>query len=341
MIIIDGAQGEGGGQILRSALALSLVTQMPFRLENIRAGRRKPGLLRQHLTAVEAATRVGAAKTTGAELGSMTLEFHPNGVTPGDYRFAVGTAGSATLVFQTILPPLLIAQAPSSLVLEGGTHNPFAPPFEFLARSFTPLIERMGPRIELKLYQPGFFPAGRGRFAARIEPVRQLKCMDLLERGLVRQQRARVLSAMLPPSIGERELAVVQTRLGWGKECCLAESPVNPAGPGNALLLEIEADHVTGVFSSFGERSRSAEDVATQACQDASVWLDAGVPVDEHLADQLMIPMALSGGECSYRTVEPSLHSRTNAEIIQRFLPVRFRFEQESDHAWRVTVGVK
>src|SRR5512136_2571133 len=179
MITIDGSQGEGGGQILRTSLALSLVTGQPFRMERIRAKRQKPGLLKQHLTAVEAAKTVGCAEVTGAALGSQTLEFKPGPVTPGNYRFAVGTAGSATLVLQTVLPPLLVASGPSTLTLEGGTHNPFAPPFDFLARCFAPVVERMGPRIELKLHRPGFFPAGGGQFEAQITPVNRLKPIDL------------------------------------------------------------------------------------------------------------------------------------------------------------------
>src|SRR5712672_1838180 len=183
MILIDGSEGEGGGQILRTSLALSLVTQQPFRMERIRAKRLKPGLLRQHLTAVEAAKTVGCAEVTGAALTSQTLEFHPGPVTPGNYRFAVGTAGSATLVFQTILPALLTAPSLSTLTLEGGTHNPLAPPFDFLARSFMPLIRRMGPAVKLELRAPGFYPAGGGRFHARVEPLKHLNRIRLLERG--------------------------------------------------------------------------------------------------------------------------------------------------------------
>src|ERR1051325_11860360 len=173
MIIIDGSEGEGGGQILRTSLALSLVTGQSFRMKRIRAKRQKPGLLRQHLTAVEAAKTVGCAEVGGAEMNSQTLEFRPGPVTPGTYRFAVGTAGSATLVLQTVLPSLLTASGTSSLTLEGGTHNPLAPPFDFLARSFMPLIRRMGPGVELELRRPGFYPAGGGRFHARIEPVKR------------------------------------------------------------------------------------------------------------------------------------------------------------------------
>ena len=162
MITIDGSEGEGGGQILRTSLALSLVTGQPFRMERIRARRQKPGLLKQHLTAVEAAKTVGCAEVTGAALGSQTLEFPPGPVTPGNYRFAVGTAGSATLVLQTVLPALLTASGLSTLTLEGGTHNPMAPPFDFLANAFMPLIHRMGPSVELELKAPWFLPC-RGR----------------------------------------------------------------------------------------------------------------------------------------------------------------------------------
>ena len=340
MITIDGSQGEGGGQILRTSLALSLVTGQPFRLEHIRAGRQKTGLLRQHLTAVEAAKTVGAAEVIGATHGSQTLEFRPGAVTPGNYRFAVGTAGSATLVLQTILPPLLTANGISTLTLEGGTHNPFAPPFDFLARCFVPLIRRMGPTIELELRHPGFFPVGGGKFHARIEPVKRLERFDLLERGPVRLRRARAIISKLPAQVANRELAVVREKLGWREDEGRVEAVENPVGPGNALLLEVEAEHVTAVFTSFGERGRSAEGVAREAADAASAWLSADVPVDEHLADQLLLPMALAGGG-SFRTVKPSLHSTTNASIIQRFLPVEIRFEQENANVWRTTVTGK
>jgi RNA 3'-terminal phosphate cyclase (ATP) len=338
MITIDGSQGEGGGQILRTSLALSLVTGQLFRMEQIRAGRQKPGLLRQHLTGVEATTTVGSAEVIGATLGSQTLEFRPRGITPGNYRFAVGTAGSATLVLQTILPPLLTANGVSTLTLEGGTHNPFAPPFDFLARCFMPLIHRMGPTIELELRRPGFFPAGGGKFHARIDPVRQLQRFDLLARGAIRRQRARAIVSKLPVDVADRELAVIQSQLGWNETECGVEVVENPLGPGNALLLEIEAENVTEIFTSFGERGTSAENVARKAAKAASSWLESGVPVDEHLADQLLIPMALAGGG-SFRTTKPSLHSTTNAQIIERFLAVRIRFEKETANIWRVIVG--
>ncbi|MEW6159441.1 MAG: RNA 3'-terminal phosphate cyclase [Verrucomicrobiota bacterium] len=338
MITIDGSEGEGGGQILRTSLALSLITGRPFRMDRIRARRQKPGLLRQHLTAVEAAKTVGCAEVSGASLNSQTLEFRPGVVTPGNYRFAVGTAGSATLVLQTVLPPLLMASGRSTLILEGGTHNPLAPPFDFLARSFVPLLNRMGPQIELELKAPGFFPAGGGRFHARIDPAKKLAPIHLLERGAIVRRRARIWLSKLPVNIAERELEVIRDALHPRADESTVENVAYPKGPGNAVILEIEAEHVTAVFAGFGERGRPAEDVARNAIAAAQNWMHAGVPVDEHLADQLLIPLALAGGG-GFRTTMPSLHCITNAAMIQRFLPSPIQIKQESESVWRVEVG--
>src|SRR5687767_13803626 len=162
MIELDGSEGEGGGQILRSALALAIVRGEPLAIHSIRAKRKRTGLLRQHLTAVHAARAVGAARVVGDALGSTELRFEPSGVVHGEHHFAVGTAGSATLVLQTVLWPLLVAPGESTVVVEGGTHNPLAPPFEFLARVLAPLVRRMGAELELELVRAGFYPAGGG-----------------------------------------------------------------------------------------------------------------------------------------------------------------------------------
>jgi len=338
MITIDGSQGEGGGQILRTYLALSLVTGQPFRMERIRAKRQKPGLLKQHLTAVEAAKTVGCAEVEGAALSSQTLEFRPGPVTPGNYRFAVGTAGSATLVLQTVLPALLTASDDSTLTLEGGTHNPMAPPFDFLDRCFMPLIHRMGPSVELELRRPGFFPAGGGRFHARIEPVKKLSRLNLLERGAIRARHAKAIVSKLPEHVAERELSVLGEKLKWRPGEYGIDIVPHPVGPGTAVVLSLEAEQVTAIFTGFGGRGRPAEEVAESAVEAAKVWLNAGVPVDEHLADQLLIPMVLAGSG-SFRTTKPSLHTTTNAEVIQRFLPVPIRLDQESELVWYVKVG--
>ncbi|MHC4608462.1 MAG: RNA 3'-terminal phosphate cyclase, partial [Planctomycetota bacterium] len=215
MLTIDGSIGEGGGQILRTSLGLSLVTGKPFRLEKIRAARPKPGLRAQHHTAVEAAAKIGRAEVTGAKIKSQEITFVPGEVEPGEYTFHVGTAGSATLVLQTVLPALILAKGPSTLTLDGGTHNPFAPPYDFLEKAFLPLVNRMGPTVRTKLNRPGFFPAGGGRFHVSVEPAAKLARLDLPDRGDVRRRSARVLLSRLPEHIASREIKVLRKRLGW------------------------------------------------------------------------------------------------------------------------------
>ncbi len=335
-ISIDGAQGEGGGQILRTALALSLVTGRRFRIENIRAGRNKPGLMRQHLTAVHAATTVGCARTTGAELGSQTLSFEPSAVRGGDYHLAVGTAGSATLVLQAVLPALLLAHGPSTLTLEGGTHNPHAPTFDFLALAFLPILRRMGPAIEARLETHGFYPAGGGRFTIAIEPCARLAQVSLDERGPVRV-RARALVASLPEKIARRELSIVRDRLGLEREECRAETIEPSIGPGNVVMIVIENETATEVVTGFGAKAVSAEKVASNACDEAQAYLTAGVPVGLHLADQLLVPMAIAGGG-AFRTLAPTAHTITNISVIRRFLDVAIAVEHERDDVHRVVV---
>jgi RNA 3'-terminal phosphate cyclase (ATP) len=265
MILIDGSSGEGGGQIVRTALSLSLLTGQPVRIENMRAGRAKPGLMRQHLTAVEAAAKVGRAQVEGASVGSKSLTFTPGEVSAGDFSFAVGTAGSATLVLQTVLPALLTAGGPSRLTLEGGTHNPLAPPFDFLQRSFLPLLAAMGPWLEAKLERPGFYPAGGGRFTVEISPAASLAPLELLERGEIVGRRARALIAHLPESIAQRELQLVRDKLGWEQGWLSSEKVEGSTGPGNVLMLEATSAAVTEVVTGFGERGVPAEQVADRA----------------------------------------------------------------------------
>jgi RNA 3'-terminal phosphate cyclase (ATP) len=339
-ILIDGSEGEGGGQILRTALSLSMVTGQPFRMEKIRAGRPKPGLKRQHLTSVEAAATVSQAIVEGAFLESESVEFLPGKVVPGTYSFDVGSAGSATLVLQTVLPPLLTADGVSRLTVTGGTHNPAAPPYDFLLKTFGPQLERFGPRLEWQLERPGFFPAGGGRFFVTIFPVPQLVPVEWLARSPIRRRTARALISRTTESMARRQLAVVRQRLDWGTEECLVEPVPTARGPGQALLLEMETDEITTVFSGFPDRDRTPEDVANEAIDSVERWMQTGVVVDEHLADQLLIPMTLAGGG-RFRTTEPSSHTRTNASIIRRFMEVDIRFDQESSTIWLVTVSGK
>jgi len=326
---IDGSTGEGGGQILRTSLALSMVTGTPIRIEKIRAKRAKPGLMRQHLTAVQAAARVSGARVEGAAVGATALSFTPGEIVPGDHRFAIGTAGSTTLILQTVLPALLRASAPSRVTLEGGTHNPMAPPFEFLDRTFLPLLNRMGAKIEATLERPGFYPAGGGRFTVTIEPAPRLTGLEILERGEIRHRRGSVILANLPRHIAERELKHLAHSTGWAPDC-FALRTVDSAGPGNIVLLELESDALTEVFAGFGEVGVAAEAVADKAVQEMRHYLAAGVPVGEHLADQLILPLALAGSG-AFATLPLSRHATTQIELIPRFLPVRIEVERTGD----------
>jgi RNA 3'-terminal phosphate cyclase (ATP) len=339
VLVVDGAVGEGGGQILRTALGLSLVTGTPFTIERIRAGRQKPGLLRQHLTAVEAARRVGEAEVEGATLGSQRVVFEPRRVRPGRHTFAVGTAGSATLVLQTVLPALLVASEPSTIDLEGGTHNPWAPPFDFLARTFLPLVGRMGPRVTATLERAGFYPAGGGRFTVRIEPVPALAPLELTDRGEVRSIVARAtVAGGLAESIAERELAVVRERLGLDRVDARVVQENDSLGPGNVVTVDVESEHVTEVFTGFGERGVRAEAVAERVARDVARYLHARVPVGEHLADQLLIPLALAGGG-AFTTLDLSSHATTNLGSVRAFLDRQFDVEPAG--AGTVRVGLR
>jgi len=330
VIKIDGSQGEGGGQIIRTSLALSLVTGQPFRIDNIRARRRKPGLLRQHLTGVEAATQIGLAETEGAMLGSTSVTFRPTGVVPGNYTFSVGTAGSATLVLQTVLPALVLADGPSTLILEGGTHNSMAPPFDFLEKSFLPILNRMRPAVHAVLERPGFYPAGGGRMQVSIEPTEKLKSIDLVERGVTRSKHGRVVIAHLSDDIGKRQERMLRTKLGWSKDDVTIQRVKNSNGPGNVIMAEIETDSHTEVFSSFGGRDVPSWKVVDGVVNQVREYIASKSPVGEYLADQLMIPFALAGGG-RYHAIKASLHARTNKDVIEQFLGPILDVRSESD----------
>jgi RNA 3'-terminal phosphate cyclase (ATP) len=334
LLHVDGS--IGGGQILRSSLALSALTGRPFVTDHIRKKRERPGLMRQHLTAVRAAAQICGAEVLGAELGSTRVEFHPGKVRAGSYRFSVGSAGSAGLVLQTVLPPLMAAAAPSELVFEGGTHNPLAPPYPFLDRVFFPVLERMGVGLSRKLLRTGFYPVGGGEFHVRVTPAR-LAPFELLERGALHRLSAEAQVAHIPHRVGERELAVVKDRLGLGDEQLHVRTP-DAQGPGNALLILAEHEHAIELVTGFGDKGVRAEQVAERASEEMAAYLRANVPVGEHLADQLLIPLAMAGAG-RYRTLALSDHARTNLQVVEQFLPVRFGVNHEADG--NVTVFVE
>ena len=337
MIELDGASGEGGGQMLRTALSLAMVTLTPFRMRNIRAGRPKPGLLRQHLTAVQAAREISGADVFGATLGSQDIVFRPGPVRSGDYSFAIGTAGSCTLVLQTLLPALWLADGPARVSVTGGTHNPAAPPMDFLQQAWLPLITRMGAVTKLELLRHGFYPAGGGEVTAEVGPS-TLRSLFLGERGELRATSACALVAGVARHVAVRELQSV-TRAFEGAVTVIRELP-RSEGPGNAITLSLEHDHATEVFCGFGERGRSAEAVANGVVRAARAYMASGAAVAEHLADQLVLPIAIAGAG-SFTTMKPSSHLLTNIDVIEKFVPVRFSVAQSSGESALWVVDAK
>ncbi|NVB82091.1 MAG: RNA 3'-terminal phosphate cyclase [Kofleriaceae bacterium] len=321
---IDGSRGEGGGQILRTSLSLAIVTGRKLRMRKIRAGRKRPGLQRQHLACVEAAAKLCCAQTTPLEVGASELVFTPGTAWAPAFSVDIGTAGSTTLVVQTVLVPALAAPHPVRVTITGGTHNPLCPPFDFLERVFLPPLRAMGADVTVTLEKHGFLPNGGGRVVVETRPSK-LKPIELVQAGKIVARRATAMCASLPRHIGDRELAVAQERLD-NPTCELLEFPKD--GPHNLFMVEVELESgARELVTSHGRKGYPAEDVADDALDDLEDYLEAGVPVGEHLADQLLLPMAIAGGG-KFRTLAPlSQHATTNIDTIREFLDVPIRVE--------------
>ncbi len=353
LIEIDGSRGEGGGQILRTSLALSIITGRPFAMRNIRAGRAKPGLRRQHLTCVQAAARLCGAAVRGDRVSSQDLEFVPEASTkvPVEMVIDIGTAGSTSLVVQTILVPAIVAGRPLRATVIGGTHNPMAPPFDFLDRVFLPHLRAMGADVTLTLERHGFVTGrgdshdqvthDRGELVLTIGPGGGLRPIEIVETRGITGRRATAILARLPTHVADREHSIVRGQLGFSTtECEVRE--VAEGGPANVLMLEIEragAHPCRELVTAFGEKGVRAEVVAQRACDELAAFLAARVPVGEHLADQLLLPMAVAGGG-QFRCAPLSLHATTNIETIQRFLDIAVRVEEHGTSVL-VTVGAR
>jgi RNA 3'-terminal phosphate cyclase (ATP) len=316
-----------------------VVTGKAVRIEKIRAGRSKPGLMRQHLTAMKAASQICNGVLTGAALGSTELTFEPQQVVPGKYQFSIGTAGSATLVLQTILPALLTAGEPSEIILEGGTHNQWAPPFDFLQRAYLPVVNRMGALVEATLERHGFFPAGGGRFVVKITPAKFLTGFDLLERGATISKSAKILISNLPLNIAEREAKKIVQKLPFQQQDVTIE-PVESSGPGNIVMAEIQFENVTELATAFGRVGASAEHVADEAIKQMRRYLTSSAPVGEYLADQILLPLGLSAAQAegsrtlrggSFRTLPLSRHALTHIDILRTMLPVEIETQNHED----------
>ena len=336
-MLIDGNQGEGGGQILRTALSLSMCLGKKISIQNIRAGRKKSGLLRQHLTAVKAAKEICQAVVKGDELGSTALEFEPHTIRGGKYRFSIGTAGSTNLVFQTILPALLQAKESSEVFLSGGTHNMSAPSFEYLTGCFLPTLEKMNVQVACKLLRYGFYPKGGGEWIARIEPLTTSKRLKLLKRGDLLSSKAIAFIAQIPLHVSDRELKKVAQKLDFLDDQLITKE-VDSLGSGNLLSLQLKFKQTAAFFEAVAQRGVPAEKVANQAIKLFTRYFYSGAVVDEHLADQLLLPMALNQGG-SFITHALSLHTKTNIEVINQFIDGAITTEFVATDTVKVTVN--
>lgn len=317
-LTIDGSQGEGGGQILRTSLSLSMCLGQPIRIKNIRAGRKKPGLLRQHLTCVRAAKEICNAKVEGDELGSQSIKFDPGVIKAGNYRFAIGTAGSTSLVFQTILPALLKADIQSNVSFEGGTHNMQAPSYEFLNQCFLKALKKMNIQIDCELLRYGFYPNGGGQWNTQIQPAKETNRLKLLDRGDLVARSATSFISKIPLRVSQRELKKVAQKLNWNSDE-LFEKEVDSFGPGNLISLKLAFENTVELFDEVAQRGLTAERVAGKAIKNLKRYLDSNAVVGEHLADQLLLPMALNAGG-SFITHSMSEHVKTNIDVINQFI---------------------
>ena len=337
VIEVNGGMGEGGGQILRSSLTLSMVTGKPFTMKNIRHKRKTPGLLRQHLTAVKASAQICDAQVTGAQLKSTNLTFIPNKVRSGQYEFAIGTAGSTNLVAQTLLPALMLSDQESHVVIHGGTHNSLAPSTDFLRNSFLPQLLKMGYCAEITLEHHGFNPGGGGTITLKTIPSNQIQPLNLLRRGDEKKRTGCIINAGLKSMIAQRECKIIEKILNWPESEINVINLRNPISAANIITLMVEYENITETVTEMGSIRIKAETVATRACDQLLKNISSQAVVSEHLADQLLIPMVLAGGG-QFLTCQPSLHTLTNIGVIKQFIPCDIDTTKETDNTWLVTI---
>lgn len=310
-----------------------MLTGQPFELSNIRSGRKKPGLMRQHLACVRAAKQVCEASVEGDALNSTQLTFRPGNVQPGEYRFSVGSAGSTCLVLQTVFPALALAGGPSAVHVSGGTHNPLAPSSDFLAQVFAPQIAELGFQLEVETLRFGFAPAGGGELAGRIASAKSLSGIELTRRHGDPAYSARVLLSELEASIATRELKTVCRRLPIEQDATSIEQ-VESVGPGNVILIEARHDNCVELICEAGQLGVKAERVARAATNAMRRYIASSAPVGEHLADQLMLPAAIAaskGHRSHVRCQNWTSHCATHQTVIESFLDVRFDVREVQD----------
>jgi RNA 3'-terminal phosphate cyclase (ATP) len=347
---IDGSYGEGGGQVLRTSLALSAVTGNPVEVVRIRAGRRKPGLAPQHLTGVRAAAKVCHADLSGAQLKSQELSFTPRSApVAGTYTFDVaqaakgGSAGSVSLVLQTVLVPLSFANGPSQLTLRGGTHVAWSPPFDYLKRVYLPALAQMGFRAKANLTRWGWYPIGGGEVRAQVQPVpggrEALAGLDLRHRGNLVRARGISAASNLPRHIRQRQARTAQQVLrSHGVNVRMDEVEAPSKGTGTVVFVWADFEQVAAGYTSLGERGKPAEKVAEEAALALLTFRDKDAAVDRFLADQLILPAALAHTPTVFATEQVTQHLLTNAWVVEQFGVARVEIDGEEGWPGRVTI---
>ncbi|MGD8415324.1 MAG: RNA 3'-terminal phosphate cyclase [Candidatus Latescibacterota bacterium] len=343
---IDGSYGEGGGQILRTALGLAALTGQPFVMTNIRSQRTKPGLMPQHLTGILAMADVCGARVEGAKMGSTDIEFEPGErARPGEYTFDVadvahgGSAGSVTLLLQSLLVPLALAPGASKLTLKGGTHVAWSPSYDFVVEVLFPVLKRMGITATAKLVSWGFFPKGGGRINVEIEPAESLLPLVLAERGELKLIHGRAVACNLKSHIAVRMINRARNLLsGLGVPVQINPERVKAQSTGAALFLRAEYENVTVGFTALGEPRKPSEKVAEEACAELMEYIETDAPFTPHLSDQLLLPAAFADGRSEIRTSRITSHLMTNAHVIGLFLPDRVRVEGDEGEPGVVVV---
>jgi RNA 3'-terminal phosphate cyclase (ATP) len=342
IVEIDGGMGEGGGQIIRTALSLSALLGIPFRVENVRRNRSKPGLRAQHLAAVRTVGTVCNAGVEGDRIGSVRLFFEPRGSSPGTYGFDIGTAGATPLVLEALLPPLLFAGKNSHVSLSGGTHVPISPPFDFLQKVFLPFLSEIGIEVRASLKAYGFYPRGGGEIEAEIVPLgsRPLESLNLPEKKAIWAIRGASAVANLPLSIAERQKsAALEGLKGLPLAAQIESTSVAPSsGAGTFLFLEARGGSCRGGFSSIGVRGKRAEAVGREAASGLVEYYRRPGCVDPNLADQIVLYLALAKGTSSFTTTEVTPHLITNLAVIEKFIDARSHVEGNMGSPGRVTI---
>ncbi len=334
--------GEGGGQIVRTALTLSMVSGRAFEVINIRSGRPKPGLRPQHLEAVRACARICSAAVEGAVENSSRLRFEPGPIKPGRYRFEIRTAGSACLVLQTVYLPLALAEAESRVEIRGGTHVPWSPCYHYLERQWTPWLARLGIRVSLTLKRAGFYPEGGGEMQATIQPAEALKGLSCISRGRVERVVGLSVACNLPGHIAERQAQSARERLSnMGLQLDIKTSAVPAHGKGTFIVLQTEGEGGSGCYSAVGARGKPAEKVGREAARALAKYVRSDSAFDEYLADQILLPLALVPAESVYTTACVTNHLLTNAEVMRRFLDARIEIDGIQGEQGRVRVRQK